>query len=223
MGWVLALLTLGAGPAELKTVEWQGHSFFVAIADLSKVELRVHLGPPPSTAVVATNAGIFEPDHLPTGLLVSDGVERHPLNSKSGEGNFYLAPNGVFLVSRSGARVVASSDYPPLKKGVLQATQSGPLLVQAGVVHPGFSKTSKNALLRSGIGVTKDGQVVIAISNGPVTFYDFATLFRDSLGCSDALYLDGVISKLWVPSSGVDDPSVGNFAGVLSLTPLKSR
>ena len=69
--------------------------------------------------------------------------------------------------------------------------------------------------------MTKGGKVVIAISRGPVTFYDFATLFRDALGCPDALYLDGVISKVWAPSSGVDDPGPANFAGVVSLTPRR--
>jgi len=32
-----------------------------------------------------------------------------------------------------------------------------------------------------------------------VRFFDFATLFRDRLGCRDALFLDGSISSLYSP------------------------
>ena len=35
-----------------------------------------------------------------------------PLNLENGKGNFFLKPNGVFLVSERGARVVASAQYP---------------------------------------------------------------------------------------------------------------
>jgi uncharacterized protein YigE (DUF2233 family) len=37
---------------------------------------------------------------------------------------------------------------------------------------------------------------VFVISEDPVSFHEFASLFRDTLDCPDALYLDGVISSL---------------------------
>jgi len=40
------------------------------------------------------------------------------------------------------------------------------------------------------------------ISEDPVTFYRFASLFRDRLDCTDALYLDGSISSLYAPGLG---------------------
>ena len=46
--------------------------------------------------------------------------------------------------------------------------------------------------------------LVFAISQQPINFYDFAQLFRDQLGCQDALYLDGSISSIDLP----DQPSI---------------
>ena len=38
---------------------------------------------------------------------------------------------------------------------------------------------------------------VRAVSEAPLTFHAFARLFRDTLGCRDALYLDGTLSKMY--------------------------
>jgi uncharacterized protein YigE (DUF2233 family) len=214
-----ATATSTGAPVVSKTIEWKGQRYDVVSADPSAVDLRIHLeGHAPNDAIVLTNAGIFESSSRPTGLLVEDGVERVPLNLDDGEGNFYLKPNGVFFVGRDGAHVVESREYPAFGKGVEQATQSGPLLVRKGVVSPEFSEISSSALERSGIGVTQKGRVVIAVSKGPVTFFDFAVLFRDELECPDALYLDGVISKLWTPSMGVEKPKRSDFAGIISIS-----
>jgi uncharacterized protein YigE (DUF2233 family) len=169
-----------------------------------------------------TNAGIFEPDFAPSGLLVSDGVVEHPLNSHAGEGNFYLLPNGVFSLGRGGAAVRETSEY--LDDGVQFATQSGPLLLRRNVVHPKLSAESPNRALRSGVGVRDGGRtVVFVISREPVNLYRFATLFRDELGCADALYLDGVISALWAPDAGRDDDLTnrGPFAGIITASPRR--
>lgn len=37
---------------------------------------------------------------------------------------------------------------------------------------------------------------MFAISEEPVNLYEFATMFRDTLHCPDALFLDGAISSL---------------------------
>ena len=52
----------------------------------------------------------------------------------------------------------------------------------------------------------RDGTTAIfAISDEPVTFYAFARLFRDGLGCANALFLDGSVSSLYAPELGRDD------------------
>lgn len=144
----------------------------------------------------AMNAGMFEPDLSPVGLLVQDGQQVSPLNLSDGTGNFFLKPNGVFFVSPSGPRIVESTEYPALAQGVRLATQSGPLLVRNGVLHPGINAASTSRLLRNGVGLSGD-TIMFVISEQPVNFYEFATYFRDELHCRDALYLDGVVSGIY--------------------------
>jgi uncharacterized protein YigE (DUF2233 family) len=144
----------------------------------------------------AMNAGMFEPDLSPVGLLVQDGHEVSPLNLRDSSGNFYLKPNGVFLISATGARIVESSEYPQLASGVRLATQSGPLLLRNGLLHPAINAASTSRLVRNGVGISGD-TIIFVISEQPVNFYELATFFRDTLHCPDALYLDGVVSSLY--------------------------
>lgn len=146
--------------------------------------------------VFAMNAGMFDRNFLPVGLMIAEGKQFSSLNTSTGDGNFFLKPNGVFLLSDSGARVIETSEYPSLRAPAILATQSGPLLVRSGNIHPAFKPDSKNKLVRNGVGVPSPGAVVFVISEEPVNFYEFAALFRDKLHCADALYLDGVISSL---------------------------
>ncbi|MGO1068599.1 phosphodiester glycosidase family protein [Lysobacter sp. CA199] len=146
----------------------------------------------------AMNAGMYEPDYSPVGLLVADGQELAPLNLREGEGNFYLKPNGVFLLSDEGARVVESSRYRAVSRGVRLATQSGPLLLQDGRIHPRLDPQSTSRHIRNGVAV-KDGIVLLVISDTQVSLYEFAAYFRDELQCRDALYLDGTVSSLYAP------------------------
>jgi uncharacterized protein YigE (DUF2233 family) len=103
-----------------------------------------------------------------------------PLNLNDGQGNFYMKPNGVFLINekheaRSSNRATTRALTP-----AVWATQSGPLLVHGGDIHPDFNAGSKNLKIRSGVGVRKDGMIVFALSRKPVNFYDFASLFRST-------------------------------------------
>jgi len=145
--------------------------------------------------VFAMNAGMYHADFSPVGLLVQEGREEAPLNLAAGAGNFFLKPNGVFLVSNAGPRVVESSEYPALAKDVRLATQSGPLLLRRGVVHPAFIPDSDSRKIRNGVGVSGHTAIFV-ISEQPVNFYEFALYFRDVLHCRDALYLDGTVSAL---------------------------
>ena len=152
----------------------------------------------------AVNAGMFHVDYRPVGLLVQDGTQVAPLNLADGVGNFFLKPNGVFLVSDSGPRVLESSEYPNFKGAVRLATQSGPLLLRDGVIHPGFNPASSSRNIRNGVGVL-GSKAIFVISNHPVTFYEFAVFFRDNLHCRDALYLDGAVSGLYSSALGRHD------------------
>ncbi|HWW75743.1 MAG TPA: phosphodiester glycosidase family protein, partial [Pyrinomonadaceae bacterium] len=96
------------------------------------------------------------------------------------------------------------------------ATQSGPLLVRHGAIHPAFDAASTSRLLRNGVGVSGD-TVLFVISERPVNFYELAAYFRDELHCTDALYLDGVVSSLYSADLQRDDSKVdlGPIIGVV--------
>ncbi len=164
----------------------------------------------------AMNAGMYREDYTPVGLLVSGGQQLHRLNLASGYGNFYMKPNGVFVLTASGARIVESSQYRSLQEPAVLATQSGPLLVQDGRINPALNPRGTSRLIRNGVGVISAARVVFAISEDPISFYEFALLFRDGLKCTDALYLDGNVSSLYVRSLGRDDERtpIGPIIGV---------
>lgn len=142
----------------------------------------------------ATNSGIYAPGPRPLGLHVEKGQTLVGLNGARSGGNFALLPNGVFWIKGNRAGVTETGAYRRLNLQPTFATQSGPLLVQGGQLHPAFNKGSSSFKVRSGVGVCQDGQVRFAISAGPVNFHAFAVFFRDVLHCPDALYLDGSIS-----------------------------
>lgn len=146
--------------------------------------------------VFAMNAGMYHGDFSPVGLFVAEGREIVPLNTADGEGNFFLKPNGVFAITAAGARIVEASEYPKLGERVILATQSGPLLVRGGKLHPAINPQGKSRLYRNGVGVPSPDVAIFAISDEPVNFHEFATMFRDVLHCPDALFFDGTISSL---------------------------
>ena len=150
-------------------------------------------------AQVLCNGGIFEPGGIPSGLMVQEGKQLKAINRKNGEGNFFLKPNGVFLVGPKGAAVVDAAQYPPKGVQIQFAVQSGPLLLSGGKIHPKFNPKSKWRLIRNGVGVNREGKVVLAKtdfhSEKLPTLWEFAMLFQ-SLGCDNALFLDGDLSQM---------------------------
>ncbi len=164
----------------------------------------------------AANAGMFEPDSKPVGLLVQNENETTPLNVNDGQGNFYMKPNGVFVINeKHEALIIQSGDYAGLLTPAVWATQSGPMLVLRGDIHPDFIEDSKNLKIRSGVGVRKDGVIEFAVSRKPVNFYEFASLFLNRLKCPNALFLDGEISAFYDP--GVKDATAHRFGPMFGL------
>lgn len=162
------------------------------------------------------NAGIFSEDRTPGGLHIENGNELKSLNLNEGAGNFHMKPNGVFLLGAEGASVVESEAYSQSQTAPQIATQSGPMLAIGGVLHPAFREGSTNTNIRNGVGVDDKGNIWFAISNEPVNFFDFASLFVDKLHCPDALYLDGAISAMYLPELDRNDVGYG-FCGILAV------
>ncbi len=163
-----------------------------------------------------TNAGIYGRDFKPLGLHIENGEMLRPLNEANGGGNFFLKPNGVFFMTPNGAQVVAAERFA-MRDDIVLATQSGPLLFDERGFHPRFLEHSTSRYIRNGVGVRDDGNVVLAISRREVTFWDFATMMRDDLGCAAALYLDGNLSQLWRHEE-IMSPAWQPFVGILAVT-----
>ena len=130
-----------------------------------------------------------------------------------------MLPNGVFCTG--GARpfqVIESRAFAAAQPDCRLATQSGPMLVIDGELHPRFLVDSDSRYIRNGVGVSPDGQTAFfAISDKPVTFHEFGRLFRDGLGVRDALYFDGSISRLYAPGLNRADfgRSLGPMVGLV--------
>ncbi|MGX5848972.1 phosphodiester glycosidase family protein [Mesorhizobium sp. PL10] len=147
--------------------------------------------------LLSMNGGMYHEDLSPVGLLIESGIEKSPLNLAGAEGNFFLKPNGIFLLGKDGkAAVMESSAYAAARPDVAFATQSGPMLVIDGALHPRFETNGSSRYIRNGVGVRDENTVVLAISRSDVSFGSFARLFRDALGCRNALFLDGAVSAL---------------------------
>lgn len=149
----------------------------------------------------AINAGMFHDDLRPVGLYVERGQTLRRLVLGGGPGNFHLKPNGVFYWAGSSGGVMESGAFARLRPAAQYATQSGPMLLIGGRIHPRFNPRSESLKIRNGVGMVDAHTAVFVISENAVNFYDFARFFRDALRARDALYLDGSISSLYDPSS----------------------
>jgi len=183
--------------------------------------LERHLGPRADTLRFAMNAGMYDRAGRPIGLYIEDTRERRPLNTRNASGNFHLKPNGVFTVDAEGrVAVFTSDDYEP-SDAIQWATQSGPMLVIDGELHPRFSENGASLHVRNGVGVADADTAWFAITDEPVSFGRSARLFRDRLGCPNALFLDGAVSSLWDRPAGRRDayPSLGPLLAVFAAQP----
>ncbi|WP_239805625.1 phosphodiester glycosidase family protein [Croceicoccus hydrothermalis] len=207
----------GTAAPPCRTERFEGQRFTHCIADPERHEialyldsadgrplerfgaLRDFLGGEADRIAFAMNAGMYGEDLRPIGLYVIDGEERVPLNRNAGPGNFHMAPNGVFYADDAGWHVATTDDYAASAPSSRIATQSGPMLVIGGKLHPKFGKNGPSRHFRNGVGVDRDGNAHFVISDDMVSFGRFARFFRDVAKTPDALYLDGSVSGLWDP------------------------
>lgn len=224
-GLLLCLLTppAASGAEPCRSVRFEGEGYAICEAPAG-ADLRLFLDGPDGTALggfgavgdalaaegrslaFAMNGGMYHADRSPVGLLIVDGRELAPLVEGPGPGNFGMEPNGVFCVGGDGYAILTTPDYARERPACRHASQSGPMLVIEGALHPRFIEGSDSRFVRNGVGVSPDGRTAwFAISDRPVSFHRFARLFRDGLGARDALYLDGKVSRLHAPSLGRRD------------------
>ena len=167
--------------------------------------------------VFAMNGGMYLKDLSPQGLFVENGKVVKGVNRKKNDyGNFYMEPNGVFYWNAKGEAHVQKTTSFQLTDEVIYATQSGPMLLIDGEIHSNFMFGSNNLHYRNGVGILPNGNVLFAISLEPVNFYDFAEFFRN-MRCENALYLDGFVSRMYLPEKGrthIDKSTFGVIIGV---------
>jgi uncharacterized protein YigE (DUF2233 family) len=171
----------------------------------------------------ASNAGIYDAHGEPLGMYVENGKTLKPLNTAHGDpaaGNFSLLPNGVFAIDANGhASVQRTKVFAAAHAQPRVATQSGPMLVIDGKINSEFVDGSDSTKWRNGVCVRKPDEVVFVVSTAPVNFHTFATLFRDELGCRNALYLDGTLSQIYVGGDYYGAPAfmVKPYAGMFAV------
>lgn len=165
---------------------------------------------PQQQLIFAMNAGMYDDNYAPIGHTIINKQNIAPINLHQDEGNFYLKPNGVFYWHKDGFFIEESEQFAkklPISS-IDYATQSGPMLVINGKLHPAFNANSTSLNIRNGVGVNCQSQTTaFVISREPVNFYDFASLFKDELRCQNALFLDGgVASALYSHELHKNDP-----------------
>ncbi len=205
-----------ASPCE--TVTFDGSRFTHCTADPATQRITTMLGNPPyrgfkafaeaapgeaRRVAFAVNAGMFDGEGKPIGYYVKDGERGHELNRNDGPGNFHLKPNGVFFGGAGKWRVMTSDGfYAQVGDRPEFGTQSGPMLVIGGKLHPEITEDGPSRTIRNGVGVDATGRAHFVMSEDPVSFGKLARYFRDVLKTPSALYLDGAVSALWDSATG---------------------
>src|SRR5688572_20890798 len=168
------------------------------------------------TLVFAMNAGMYMQDNSPVGLYIENKKELSPLNTASASGNFYLKPNGVFYITTDNIPVICQTTDFVNNGKIKYATQSGPMLVIDGMIHSAFKEGSANVNIRNGVGILPNNDVIFVMSKSEINFYDFASYFK-KLGCKNALYLDGFVSRTYLPEKNWIQTD-GNFGVMIGVT-----
>ena len=201
--------------SSIKKISFNRNSNQFTLENLINKEL------PASSKFLLTNACINDSTGNPLGLFVSNKLQLNKLNLDTGKGNFFLKPNGILLITKDNVNIIESSTYSKLSN-IINATQSGPILILNDTIHKLFNPKSSNKNLRSGVGISTIGNqksLVFVVSEDPINFYDFATFFKDVFNCKDALCLESA-NTIFYDSEIEVNPNeknkvIGNYIKIL--------
>ena len=115
---LLSVCMVCLGQAGQEAVTKDGIRYFVWKAEAAKVrviwkdengkqlrelpEVKHYLETKGEKPLMLMNGGIFEPGGVPSGVMIQNGQPLLPVNRRDGKGNFFLKPNGVFLIGDKG-------------------------------------------------------------------------------------------------------------------------
>ncbi len=206
---ILALVAPAAAQAGCENIAYESNRYTLCTVNLSEQKAELFLRDengsvygdfsrlPPQVSI-AMNGGMYHADRRPVGHYIENGEEVMRVVPNAGPGNFGLLPNGVLCLNSASAEIYETLSYVSAAPTCDHATQSGPMLVIDGELHPRFLEDSTSRKRRNGVGVSEDGETLfLAITSNAVTFHEFGSLFRDYLGVRNALFLDGSISRLY--------------------------
>lgn len=226
----------GEGTKNCRTIDHQGDPYSVCTFNVADHDIRLfhsdadgapffqfsalerELDEQGETLIFAMNGGMYHEDRRPVGFFRDQNGDQASVNTNDGPGNFHMKPNGVFWLTSKRAGVSESQAFIEAAIDPAYATQSGPMLVIDGALHPQFNPEGTSRRRRNGVGVSADGQTVhFAISDSAVTFHEFATLFRDQIGVPNALFLDGQVSRIYAPEINRNEvgADLGPIVGVV--------
>lgn len=233
----LVLAAGGAMATECRQEEYSGNRYSICEVDLTRERLELFLADEAGSVYghfgtldkalaargqrlgFAMNAGMYHDNRAPVGYFVENGLVVQDVIQSEGPGNFGLLPNGIFCIGEGRADVMETKAFLRSEPACRYATQSGPMLVIDGELHPRFLKNSTSRYIRNGVGTTADGtRAIFVISDNTVTFHEFGSYFRDRLQLRNALYFDGNVSRLRAPALGRDDAgftTIGPIVGVV--------
>jgi len=218
---VIMIALILAAPAvaqSCRNLDYDGNRYAICEVDATSADLRLFLngkddrllgqfraidnmlGEEGEKLAFAMNGGMYHNNRAPVGFYLENGNEVMRIVPNAGPGNFGLLPNGIFCIGDDRANVYETTAFIARAPECTFASQSGPMLVIDGALHPRFLPDSTSRYVRNGVGTTRDGKrAVFAISRNTVTFHEFGRLFRDALNLPDALYFDGNVSRLYAP------------------------
>jgi uncharacterized protein YigE (DUF2233 family) len=180
----------------------------------SIAQLKKHLELQNKKLLFAMNGGMYLQNQSPQGLYIENNKLVQPINLDTGNANFYLMPNGIFFVNNNNTAHVCTSNSIKEFSQIKYATQSGPMLVIDSNIHSQFTKGSKRVNIRNGVGILPNGNILFAMTTFELSMYDFAQYFL-SRGCKNALYLDGYVSRTYLPEKNWQQLD-GNFGVMIA-------
>jgi uncharacterized protein YigE (DUF2233 family) len=176
----------------------------------------------PAQVAFAINGGMYGDDLKAIGYYVQNGERLKELNRAEGDGNFYMKPNGVFFGSDGKWQVMGSNTFfNTVGDRPKFGTQSGPLLLVDGKLHPEVQDDGPSRAIRNAVGVDASGSAHFVISDAPVSFGQLARYYRDVLKVKNALYLDGQVSSLWDPARARMDK--GRVGPIIVVTKRETK